>query len=306
MRLKKIILAGGTGFLGQAIINRFNTSDTQIIVFTRGSSRKEKNVSYLNWDGKTNGNWVNELEGADVLINLSGKSVDCRYNEKNKAEIISSRINATKVLGGAINKTKNPPKVWLNCASATIYRNAEDRPMDEFDGEIGTGFSVDVCKQWEQSFNEAKTPNTRKVALRISMVLGKGGGVIPVMTKLVKAGLGGKMGNGKQYISWIDEEDFLNALVWLIENEKALGVYNLAAPEPIPNKEFMKLMRNRLHKRIGLPAAEWMLRIGAVFLKTETELILKSRRVVPTKLLNEGFKFKFPSAEQALEKLLKN
>jgi uncharacterized protein (TIGR01777 family) len=304
MELKKLILAGGTGFLGQAIINRFNNSSTQIVVFTRGASRKEKNVSYLNWDGKTIGSWVNELEDADAVINLTGKSVDCRYNEKNKAEIISSRVNATKILGEAIKKTINPPRVWLNCASATIYRNAEDRAMDEFDGQVGTGFSVDVCKQWEQSFNEAETPNTRKIALRISMVLGKGGGVMPVMTKLAKAGLGGKMGNGKQFISWIHEEDFLNALEWLIKNEKAAGVYNLAAPEPIPNKEFMKLMRNKLNKKIGLPAAEWMLKMGAVFLKTETELILKSRRVVPTKLLNEGFKFKFYSVEKALENLL--
>ena len=306
MEIKKIILAGGTGFLGQAIINRFNNSSTQLIVFTRGISRKEKNVSYLNWDGKTIGSWADELENADVVINLTGKSVDCRYNEKNKAEIISSRVNATKILGEAIRKVKNPPEVWLNCASATIYRNAEDRPMDEYTGETGTGFSVDVCKRWEQSFNEAETPGTRKVALRISMVLGKGGGVVPVMTKLVKASLGGKMGSGKQYISWIHEEDFINALMWLIENENAIGAYNIAAPEPVPNKEFMKLMRNKLHKKIGLPAAEWVLKIGAVFLRTETELILKNRRVVPARLLNEGFKFKFPSAERALENLLKN
>lgn len=306
MEIKKIILAGGTGFLGQAIINRFDNSVTQIIVFSRGKSRKEKNVSYLNWDGITMGDWAIELEGADVLINLTGKSVDCRYNEKNKAEIISSRINATKVLGEAISKTKNPPKVWLNCASATIYRNAEDRPMDEFDGETGTGFSVEVCKLWEQSFNEAETLKTRKIALRISMVLGKGGGVIPVMTKLVKAGLGGKMGSGKQYISWIHEEDFLNSLVWLINNESASGAYNIAAPDPCRNKDFMKLMRSKMHKRIGLPAAEWMLRIGAFFLGTETELILKSRRVVPTRLLNEGFEFKYPSTEQAMENLLEN
>ncbi|MGZ4077740.1 MAG: TIGR01777 family oxidoreductase [Bacteroidia bacterium] len=304
MQIKKLILAGGTGFLGQAIINKFNNSETQIIVFTRGKSREEKEVRYINWDGKTIGSWAKELEGADAVINLTGKSVNCRYNEKNKAEIISSRINATKILGEAIKSSKTPPRVWLNCASATIYRHAEDRPMDEFTGEIGTGFSVNVCKQWEQSFSDAETQNTRKIALRITMVLGKGGGVLPVMGKLVKASLGGKMGNGNQYISWIHEEDFINALIWLIENEKASGVYNIAAPEPIPNKNFMSLMRKQLHKNIGLPAAKWMLEIGAIFLKTETELILKSRRVVPTKLLNEGFKFTFPSAEQALKDLL--
>lgn len=296
-------MAGGTGFLGQAIIKRFNQSSTQIIILSRGKNREEKNVRYIHWDGKTIGDWIDFLEGADVLINLTGKSVDCRYNEKNKAEIISSRVNATKVIGEAINKTLNPPKVWLNSASATIYRNAEDRPMDEFDGEIGKGFSVEVCQIWEKTFNEINNPKTRKIAMRISMVMGKEGGVFPVMSKLVKSGLGGTMGNGKQFISWIHEEDFLNAIEFLINNEKAFGPYNFAAPEPIPNNVFMQLLRKHLNVIIGLPAAKWMLEIGAFFIKTETELILKSRRVVPTKLLNEGFVFKYPSVESALKNL---
>ncbi len=304
MKINKLILAGGTGFLGQAIIDRYTAQGTQIIVFTRGAGRKEKNVSYLHWDGKTFGDWTKELEGADVLINLTGKSVDCRYNEKNKAEIISSRVNATKILGEAINKAETPPKVWLNCASATIYGYSEDKFMDEFTGDIGTGFSVEVCKKWEQTFNEAIVPKTRKVALRISMVMGKNGGVLPVMTKLTKAGLGGKMGTGKQFVSWIHEEDFLNSLEWLIENENTNGAYNIAAPNPITNKNFMILMRKKLNVKIGLPATKWMLEVGAFFIGTETELILKSRKVVPTKLLNEGLVFKYPTLEQALQNLL--
>lgn len=304
MKINKLILGGGTGFLGQAIINRFSKEGTQIIVFTRGPKRIEKNVSYLNWDGKAMGEWAKELEGADVVINLTGKSVDCRYNEKNKAEIISSRVNATKILGEAIAKATNPPGVWLNCASATIYGYSEDKFMDEFTGDIGTGFSVEVCKRWEQSFNEAHVPKTRKVALRISMVMGKAGGVLPVMSKLVKARLGGKMGTGKQFVSWIHEEDFLNSIVWLIENEKTDGAYNLAAPNPIPNKQFMQLMRKELNVTIGLPATKWMLEIGAFFIGTETELILKSRKVIPTKLVNEGFVFKYPTLELALKTLL--
>lgn len=303
MHIKKLILAGGTGFLGQAIIDRFSKQEIQIIVFTRGSNHKVGNTNYIHWDGKTFGEWTKELEGADVLINLTGKSVDCRYNEKNKAEIISSRVNATKILGEAINKTNNPPKVWLNSASATIYRYAEDKPMDEFTGEIGTGFSVEVCKIWEKTFTEISNPKTRKIIMRISMVMGKGGGVLPVMTKLVKAGLGGKMGNGKQFISWIHEEDFLNAMEFLIQNEQASGAYNFAAPGPIPNKEFMALMRKQLNVKIGLPAMKWMLEIGAFFIKTETELILKSRRVVPARLLKEGFVFKFPTVEETLKNL---
>lgn len=303
MQLKKIILAGGTGFLGQAIIQKFNNLNSEIIVFTRGASHQEKNIRYINWDGKTIGNWASSLENADVLINLTGKSVNCRYNEKNMAEIISSRVNATKILGEAIKNTQNPPKVWLNCAAATIYRNSDDKAADEYTGEYGTGFSVDVCKLWEQSFNETDTPKTRKVALRISMVLGNGGGVMPVMTKLVKAGLGGSQGSGKQYMSWIHEEDFLNSIVWLIENENTSGPYNITAPEPVTNKNFMHLMRKHLLKKIGLPATEWMVKIGAVLLQTEPELILKSRNVVPAKLLKEGFEFKFPTAEEAISNL---
>jgi len=304
MKINKLILAGGTGFLGQAIIDRFNKQGTQIIIFTRGENKKIENISYIHWDGKTPGEWVKELEGSDVLINLTGKSVDCRYNEKNKKEIISSRVNATKVLGEAINKLADPPKVWLNSASATIYRHAEDKAMDEYTGEPGTGFSVGVCQAWEEAFNEIKNPKTRKIALRISMVLGKGGGVIPVMKKVVKSGLGGKMGTGKQFISWIHEEDFLNALEHLIRNEQASGAYNLAAPEPIQNKKFMEVMRQQLNVKMGLPAMKWMLEIGAFFIGTETELILKSRRVVPGRLLKEGFVFKYPATELALKNLL--
>lgn len=304
MKLNKLILAGGTGFLGQAIIDKFNNSGTQIIVLTRGPERQEKQITYLNWDGKTLGKWAEALDGANVLINLTGKSVDCRYTEKNKAEIISSRVDATRVLALAINKANHPPAVWLNCASATIYRYTEDKPMDELTGEIGSGFSVEVCKKWEASFAESLTPETKKIALRISMVLGKGGGVLPVLKKLVNVGLGGTMGSGNQYISWIHEEDFINVLMWLIENENAKGCYNLAAPQPVRNIDFMKTFRQILNKKIGLPATKWMLEIGAFFLRTETELVLKSRRVVPTRLLSEGFTFQYPQMEKALKNLL--
>jgi uncharacterized protein len=304
MKIDKLILAGGTGFLGQAIIEKFSNSVKEIIVFTRGASHQEKNIRYINWDGKTMGTWSKEIDGSDVLINLTGKSVDCRYNEKNKSEIISSRVNATNILGKAISDSMDPPKVWLNSASATIYRDSEDIDMDE-NGETGTGFSVDVCKKWEAAFNEAKTPQTRKIALRISMVLGKSGGVLPVMKKLVNAGLGGKMGSGKQFVSWIHEEDFLKAILWLIENEKAAGAYNLAAPQPVTNSDFMQLIRKSLGKKFGIPAAKWMLEIGAVFLRTETELILKSRKVVPKRLVDEGFVFSYSNMEKALKDLLK-
>lgn len=305
MNLKKIILAGGTGFLGQSIIDHFKHTVPEIVILTRSASRTKDNLQYIQWDGSTLGEWTKALEGSDVLINLTGKSVDCRYTEENKREIIRSRVDATNVLAKAISGLASPPKLWMNAASATIYRHAEDRPMDEDDGEQGEGFSVEVCKIWEEAFNKADVKNVRKMALRVSMVLGKGGGVLPVMKKLVNAGLGGKMGSGKQYISWIHETDFINALEWLIEHEELSGPINIASPNPLTNSEFMAQMREIQNKSIGLPAAEWMLELGAFFIQTETELILKSRRVVPKRLLASGFKFKYPQSGDALLNLLK-
>lgn len=303
MKMNKLIIAGGTGFLGDALVHHYSDVK-EIVVLTRGATRQMNNVRYVKWDGVTLGGWEKELENADALINLTGKSVDCRYTEANKAEIVSSRVNATRILVKAVNNCQCPPKVWLNAASATIYRAAEDRAMDEYTGEMGSGFSVEVCKSWEAAFTREETPRTRKVILRISMILGKGGGVIPVLSKLTKLGLGGTMGSGKQYISWMHEHDFVKAVDWLIQNEKAEGAYNMAAPDPLPNKEFMKRMRSLLHRSIGLPATAWMLEIGALFLRTETELVLKSRRVMPARLLKEGFVFDYPTTEGALRNLL--
>jgi uncharacterized protein (TIGR01777 family) len=239
-----------------------------------------------------------------VLINLTGKNVDCRYTEENKKEIISSRVNATSVLAQAIAQTKNPPALWINASGAAIYNNTEDESANEFSPEATNDFMADVSKQWEKAFNESITPGTRKIIMRITLVLGKGGGVWPVFKKLVKLGLGGKMGNGNQYISWIHEDDFLNAILWFIENNKTTGVYNLAAPQPITNKEFMKLMRKKCRMPFGMPATAWMLEMGAFFLRTETELILKSRRVVSKRLNDEEFQFQYVTVESAMDDLM--
>ncbi len=304
MELKKIIIAGGSGFLGDIIINHFINTPTKVIILTRGKEREHKNISYLNWDGKTFGNWAKEIGTADAVINLTGKSVDCRYTEENKKEIIESRVNATKILGEVISKSKTPPALWINAASATIYRYSEDKDMDEYSTEFGHGFSVDVCKKWENSFEEFILPNTRKAVLRITMVLGKNGGVVPVLKKLTKLGLGGKMGSGNQYISWIHEEDFLNAILHIIKNKTSEGIYNIAAPNPVKNSYLMSTMRNILKIHFGLPAYKWMLEIGAFFIRTETELVLKSRKVVSKRLTEEQFVFKYTTIENALKSLL--
>lgn len=297
--MKNIVLAGGTGFLGKCIID-YHKGDSKIIVLTRGKTQNVDNVQYLNWDGKTLGNWRTALENADVLINLNGKSVDCRYTKKNKDLIYSTRLDSTEVLGKAIQQCKIPPKLWINSSSATIYRHSLDKPMDEETGEFGTGFSVDVCKKWEDVFNSFDLRDTRKVAIRTGIVLGKNGGALIPLRILAQLGFGGKQGNGNQYFSWIHENDFLSIVDFIILNERIQGSVNVSSPNPIPNKEFMFKLRNVCKVPFGIPMSRGLLEIGAILIGTETELILKSRRVVPKRLLDEGFNFQYSQIDDAL------
>lgn len=244
------------------------------------------------------------LENAEMLINLAGKSVNCRYNAKNKAEIFSSRIETTDILGRALQHCKCPPALWLNASTATIYRHAEDRPMTESEGDIGIGFSVEVAKKWEKTFFDFDLPNTRQVALRMAIVLGDDGGVIQPYKNLVRFGLGGVQGSGKQYFSWIHIEDLLRIILFLQQHSELDGPINCAAPHPISNKIFMKTFRDIMEKKIGLSAPKWLLEVGALVLGTETELLLKSRWVLPARLERSGFSFKFPTITHALEDIL--
>ena len=301
---KKIIIAGGTGFLGQVIINHLRDRFYDFIVLSRSKHGYVDGVKYLKWDGESIGSWAKELEKCYTVINLTGKSVNCRYNRKNKRIILESRVNATRALGKAIKECSVPPAVWINTASATIYRHSIDKEMDEYTGEIGSGFSVDVCNAWEKEFNQVTTPNTRKVCLRTSMVLGKAGGVLPVMHNLARVGLGGKQGSGEQFVSWIHEEDFVRSIEWIIDKPHLAGTFNCTAPVPITNAEFTTEIRKRSGRKFGLNASKWMLEAGAVIMRTESELILKSRRVIPTRISESGFQFRFPTIEHALNNLL--
>ncbi|RYE14459.1 MAG: TIGR01777 family protein, partial [Sphingobacteriales bacterium] len=300
MKYNKIILAGGSGYLGKVLAQHFSTQANEVIIFTRSPKADFGNIKMVYWDGANIGQWAQHLEDSDVLINLTGKSVNCRYNEKNKAEIFSSRLKATWILGEALKQIKNPPKVWMNAASATIYRHAEDRPQDEFNGEIGDGFSIEVCKRWEQAFAEQNVLGIRKVVLRITVVLGKNGGVAHYYTNLAKFGLGGIQGDGKQYFSWVHEDDLVGSIDFLIDRTDLNGVFNIASPYPIQNNELMKTVRQVIGVPIGLPAAKWMLEIGTILMQTETELILKSRWVLPTRMQNEGYQFKVPHIKEAM------
>ncbi|MGV3540253.1 MAG: TIGR01777 family oxidoreductase [Rufibacter sp.] len=298
--MAKIILAGGSGFLGQLLAQHFLAKGDEVVILTRKPTSLQPPARQVKWDAQTLGDWVQHLENADVLINLTGKSVNCRYTEKNKKEIINSRVNATHVLGEAVRQLQHPPKLWMNAASATIYRHALDGPQDELTGEIGTGFSVDVCCKWENAFYAQHTPGTRKIALRLAIVLAKDGGVMPYYLNLARLGLGGRQGNGLQCFSWIHAQDAIGSIEFLMQHEELEGDFNLASPRPVPNHRFMQTVRNALKRTFGLRARKWMLEIGALLLGTETELLLKSRWVVPTRLLQAGYQFQVPSIEEAM------
>lgn len=356
MKNKKIIIAGGSGFIGQALAGYFG-KENEIVILGRQSDDTHKNlyhtkllthergcnIRYIRWNGKDADKcWTQEIDGADLMINLAGKSVNCRYHQKQKQKIIESRTNSTKAIGEAIRKSKQPPRLWINAASATIYQHSLLRPNDEFTGvisdwkkdnmpfnlidhlrykknrclarflhgkdtyrynELDLDFSVRVCKAWELTFFEQTTPGTRKVALRTAITLGKGGVITPYLY-LCKFGLGGKQGNGKQMYSWVHVEDIARMTEWLYENEKAEGVYNCAAPHPVTNNQFMKTLRQLTGHKIGLPATTWMLEAGTFLIGTETELLLKSRWVLPARAVNEGFVFKYDHLEDALVQII--
>ncbi len=312
----KIILPGGTGQVGRMLTRAFLAEGHDCVVLTRHPAPADPatpNLREVAWDGRTVGAWTAELEGADAVINLAGRTVDCRYNEKNLAEMLASRVDSTRVVGQAIAAAKNPPRVWLQAATATIYGHRYDAPNDEATGIIGDPpgvpalwpRSVDIGKAWEAELNAAPTPRTRKVILRTSLVMSPDrGGVFAVLAKLCRAGLG-RQGDGRQYVSWIHEHDFVAAVRFLIARDDLAGAFNLAAPGPLPNRDFMAGFHAALRAPLSVPVPRWALEIGAFFLRTETELILKSRRVVPGRLLAAGFKFRYPTWPAAAAELTK-
>ena len=294
--MKKIVIAGGTGFIGAYLKTKFEALQYDVVIISRQKG-------FINWTDERS--ITEALNNAEVLINLTGKSVDCRYNKKNKAEILSSRIETTKLLGKAIQQCHNPPALWINSGTATIYRHAEDRPMTETNGEIGKGFSVDVAKKWEQSFFDFQLLNTRQALLRIAIVLGYDDGVMKPLKKLVRFGLGGKQGNGNQMFSWIHIEDLYNIILFIKAHPNLEGIFNCSSPNPVNNKTLMQKLRQFMNVKISLPSPKRLLEFGAIFIKTETELVLKSRWVLPERLLNEGYTFSYPIIDDALKNLIK-
>lgn len=304
----KIVIPGGRGHVGQSLVKHFQGLGAHVVVVSRAAGDEL-------WDGRTLGPWARAIDGADVVINLAGRSVNCRYTADNLNEMLHSRVDSTKIVGEAIAAASRPPKLWLQASTATIYSHRFDAPNDEISGELGGNepnldpiwkASIDIAKAWERALFEANTPQTRKVAMRSAMTMSTvPGSVFDVMRNLARRGLFGTAGNGKQFVSWIHEADFRAAVDFIFANDDMAGPINLAAPTPLPNRDFARVLRQAVGAPFGLPMPKAILEIGARILQTETELVLKSRRAIPTRLLEAGFRFKFGTWEAAVRDLAK-
>jgi uncharacterized protein (TIGR01777 family) len=307
----KIVIPGGTGQVGGILSRSLQAKGHNVVLLSRGGAN---DVRTRPWDGRSLGPWASEIDGADVVVNLAGRSVNCRYTRANLEQMMSSRVDSTRAVGLAIEKAKRPPRTWLQMSTATIYAHRLDAPNDEATGRIGGDeegvplywrTSIDIAKAWERTQQEAKTPGTRKVALRAAMVMSASrGGIFDVLLGLVRARLGGSIAGGTQFVSWIHHRDFVRAVEFLIGRADIEGPVNLAAPNPLPQRAFMATLRMAWGTRMGLPATKWMAEIGAFFLRTDTELTLKSRRVVPGRLMSSGFSFDFPDWPAAASDLV--
>ena len=298
----KIVIPGGSGQVGTILARAFHPEHEVVVLSRRPLSRPWRIVP---WDGVSSGAWQREVDGCDVVINLAGRSVNCRYGARNRREILDSRVLSTRIVGRAIARAARPPAVWLQSSTATIYAHRYDAANDERTGVLGGSeqdappawrFSIDVARAWEQAFEEAAAPRTRKVLLRSAMTLSPDrGGVFDTLARLARYGLGGRVGDGRQFMSWVHYEDFAAAVQWLIDRTDVDGIVNVAAPNPLTNAEFMSELRRACGAPFALPARAWMVEIGAWLMRTESELILKSRRVVPGRLLEHGFVFRWPT-----------
>jgi uncharacterized protein (TIGR01777 family) len=298
----RVVLAGGSGFLGRALAEAFARAGYEPVVLTRRVRKRGARVRQVEWDGRTLGAWTRELEGATAVVNLAGRSVDCRHTPKHRREIVESRVDSVETIGRAIAACEEPPRVLVQAASLAIYGDAGRRVCVE-DAPAGRGFPVEVCKRWEQVFNSLELDATRKVLLRIGFVLGRDGGALPTLARLARLYLGGTVGEGHQYISWLHVRDFCRLVLWCVEREQAAGVYNATGPCPVTNAEFMCELRCALRRPWSPRVPAWLVRLGAFILRTEPALALEGRRCLPERFVEEHFKFLYTNLESALADL---
>ena len=306
MTRNRVILAGGSGFLGRALAARLVSLGYDVVVLSRSpaaQSAATAGATFARWDGRTLGDWARHLEGARAVVNFTGRNVNCRYTERNLREIDESRVDSVKVMAAAINGCRDKPLVLVQAATTAIYGDAGERVCDE-DAPAGEGIPPATAKKWEGAFAAHPTPGVRRVLLRISFALGTGGGALPVLAGLTKWFLGGAAGSGRQYISWIHLDDLTRLFVWAIENERAEGLYNATSPGPVTNKQFMRELRRALHRPWSPPTPAPLVHVGCFFMRTEPVLALTGRRCVPARLLREGFTFEYPTLPEALREVL--
>jgi uncharacterized protein len=310
--LMRIVIPGGTGQVGTLLARAFLADGHEVVVLSRRPEPAPWRV--VQWDAQMLGPWVSELDGADVVINLAGRSVNCRYTPENRRAILESRVQSAAVVGKAIAACARPPALWLQASTATIYAHRLDAPNDDVSGVIGGHepdvpvdwhFSIEVATAWERAATDAVTDATQLVLLRSAMVMSPdAGGIFATLLGLVRVGLGGPVGGGRQFVSWIHERDFVRALYWIMQHESLSGAVNIAAPNPLSHREFMRALRRAAGVPIGLPATAWMATLGAWAMRTEPELVLKSRRVIARRLTESGFAFQYPEWPAAASDLV--
>ncbi|HEX8325828.1 MAG TPA: TIGR01777 family oxidoreductase [Tepidisphaeraceae bacterium] len=299
----RIVIAGGSGFLGRSFADALPATFNDIVILTRGSAKTDGRLRFVPWDARTVGPWAAELDGAAAVANFVGRTVDCRKTPANRRVILDSRVDSVRALAAGFKQCRQPPKAWVQAATAHIYGDTEDETLDE-SSPLGTGFAPDVGRAWEAALNEADVGDCRRVILRISFVLGRRGGPLAVLARLARLGLGGTIGSGRQYMSWLHQDDLNAILLRAIDNPTMHGPYIATAPVPLPNGQFMAELRRAVHRPWSPPVPAVMVRTGAFFLRTDPELALFGRRLVPRRLEAEGFRFAYPQLRQALTSLL--
>jgi len=301
--MRRIVIAGGSGFLGCTLAAHWIRNGVELINLTRRPRAGPHGMRDMRWDGKTLGDWAAQLDGADAVVNLTGRSVDCRHNARNRELILNSRVQSVHAIGAAIRRCKRPPPVWIQAASLAIYGNSGDRVCDE-SAPHADDFSAQVCKQWEQACADEYTPTTRQVMLRIGIVLGRDGGALPKLAGLARRGMGGTTGNGRQWVSWLHIDDWIRMVDWALQTPAAQGAYNATCPSPVRNRDFMRELRRALGVWFGPPAPSLLVRVGSFLMGTEASLALTGRRCMPERLLRAGFEFERTDLRDALASLL--